>query len=345
MPPKCFCRFSIVIWLASEFLVARSGIAKDPISFDAPAVICASPVYDHNETPIRPGLSLYEICVPISTLVQTRGTLPEYQVWCFIKVRSAPWKVIEFQPRTELTSHFLGPVQIDRQQETSQRIGVNLTGRIDSWGNAAANSELSGKKKEHLIASQSPPMILLQASGTIERGTGVFFKFRPSDQTTLEGLRLLTFVVEVPDTWRVAMMRVHCLAEPIGDSKTSRSFGESVFPVVVYHGYDLAAEQAAKRLAVSERGFRNHWRRLEETPRRSFSQAAKELDLQGVIDSMRPRGVPPNCDHMVDRLIFSHRDRKVPRAIQLSTIAIQKAAAELQESDRAFRELATEIDP
>ena len=93
------------------------------------------------------------------------------------------------------------------------------------------------------------PLII---SGTFSQRQGVFFKFKQSNQVSLEGIKSITCSFIVPRDWRGDYLLVSCRA----DGQGSRYFikgiypcGESRFVVGLYLEGDLEAKQAAIGLA------------------------------------------------------------------------------------------------
>ncbi len=308
--------------------VSDALFAAPPVSFDVPSVARAVPLDDSERPPADPDTRLYEIVIPVSTLVKTRRPLPAYQLWVFCQAPTVDWRVVDFAPRTELTSPYVGPLQVDRQRETSHRLGVNLTGRLESWGSAQAMSELAGKEKETKRVSEAPPMMLLQASGTIDRGSGVYFKFRPSRQTTLEGTRDLRLVVEVPLAWRASLLRLRCLAEPLDPER--RSFGQAQFVVAVYRAGDSEAVRAAARFARADREFRRAWKLA--TPTAGQAATVTPLDWLPAILGGKPEKPPASCDHVVESLLFAERSQRGQRWLEQLPPRVQQVARKLVES-------------
>ncbi len=251
----------LAVWAVA--LSASGLLAAPPVSFDAPAVVPAVPIEGDLAITPSPDSELLEITFPVSTLVQTRQPLPAYQLWFFCQAPGVSWRVVDFAPQTELTTPYAGPLQTDTQKETSHRLGLHFAGPLEPWGNGQATSELAGKEKRTTRVAEAPPMMLLQASGTIDRGTGVYYKFRPSRQTTLEGMRQLRIVVEVPRSWQTSLVRLHCLAEPIEEGVAP--FGEAVFAVAIYRAGSSGALARAERFTMAEREFHRAWRNAERS--------------------------------------------------------------------------------
>ena len=317
---------------------------QSPVSFDVPKSVCVSEIADPELAHATPRKQVYEICLPVSTLVRTRKPLPPYQLWFFVQAPFAEWNVVDLQPQTELTTHYIGPLEIDRQEETSSRAGVSLSGKLDQWGNVQANSELSGRNKELRRAIEAPPMMLLRASGTVDRGTGVYYKFRPSKQTTLEGSRELSYIVEVPATWRVALLRVHCRAESLEAPEKANLFGEASFTVVVHRLDDRRALVATSEFREAESRFAARWRDYRNESEKPHSHKLFKIDLSQLNAILKPRRPLPGAAAVTDRLTFPRDEQAVDEWIAEWPQPVRQAAKELVASRRALLKL-NRIEP
>ena len=98
---------------------------------------------------------------------------------------------------------------------------------------------------------------MLTASGTIDRGRGVYFKLKPSPRTTLEGAYEYVVVLRVPRNWRSGLLFVSSDASGNersvlpGDEQTTK-LGRGRFVVAIYQQGDTAAQQAASRYGQAE---------------------------------------------------------------------------------------------
>ncbi len=313
------------------------GETVSPIQFDVPSVISAVPLDESRVAHILPNTRHFEVVIPVSTLVRSRQSLPDYQLWFFVQFPHAPVQVVDYAPQTELTSPYLGPLQIDRQHESTQRLGVSLSSKIDPWGTAQANSELSGKQKEQRRLTEAPPMMLLQTSGTVDRGTGVYFKFRPSRQTTLEGSRELKIVIEVPSEWCTSLARVVCRAETLDEDRVC--LGQVRLPVAVYEIGHSAAAALAAEYAVAERRFRSQWRQAALS-RREPSAPRLGLEMLGAWPLARSRRPAPQWDALIDGLAFRRGGAAAARELIGSLPdALRPAAQRLHAAAEAIHEL------
>ena len=97
-------------------------------------------------------------------------------------------------------------------RDRATNFGLNSSVTAETLGTVGGNLGSNWKNEQTLRFQRKPKQVLLVASGTIQRGTGAFFRFFPNDQLTLEGGRDLSVTFRVPATWRGGVLRVVCSA-------------------------------------------------------------------------------------------------------------------------------------
>ena len=96
------------------------------------------------------------------------------------------------------------------------------------------------------------PKHLVVASGTTGEQHGVFFKLRPSPQSTLEGEHELTVRFVVPAIWRGDSVAVSCQAtgqQKFLWLKQRKVWADQWDCVAIYIAGDVEARRAARRAA------------------------------------------------------------------------------------------------
>jgi hypothetical protein len=130
-----------------------------------------------------------------------------------------------------------------------------------------------------------PPLETVAASGTLLRGSAVFFKLKSSPRNLLEGAREYALVLRVPAQWRADYVHVRCQAEGIERAFVSSlnqqvNCGRRDFLVALYLEGDLAARDTAEEFARREAHLRTSAGRVQKQasqewlPNVLFSQAA-----------------------------------------------------------------------
>ena len=156
-------------------------------------------------------------------------------------------RVLDYSPKTEFSGSIVGPVQVT-ETTTSSR-SMQATAPVIA-GLASAGASLNGATSETKDYQTLPAKELHIASGTIEAGSGLFFKIKPSAQSSLEGSREFAAVLAVPSEWRAGVVLVSCQARgrqaryliPPAERTQNRSF-----VVALYLAGDEEARRAARK--------------------------------------------------------------------------------------------------
>src|SRR5262249_36178399 len=139
-----------------------------------------------------------EVVIPISARLRSGSERDLKQcVYTLIDpAEPATLVVTDWLPRTELKSDYAKPIQFS--SERLGKIGISLAAHYVVSGTGDA----SGQLKSGVVYEMLPPQETVLASGTVQYGHGVFFKLKPSTQTTLEGKKSFSAIFAVPRGWR-----------------------------------------------------------------------------------------------------------------------------------------------
>lgn len=230
-------------------------LAQDPVvDFDTDSVVgCSVVAVDAAES-----TKTIEVQLRISTLLR-EGEETDINSLVY-EVYSHPMRkicrVVDYAPRTSLYADAIDPILvIDTSEDKTEQMVEGRARYVTEVGELAGTIE---KKRSTATTSNAeyrklPAKSLLLASGTIQQRTGVFFKLRPNPQTSLQGERDFSFLLEVPATWRADYFEVRCEAR--GNSKEWGFFGGRTecgwesFCVCAFLSGDAEAESAAKAAA------------------------------------------------------------------------------------------------
>jgi hypothetical protein len=117
-----------------------------------------------------------------------------------------------------------------------------------------------------------PPLETVAASGTLLRGSGVFFKLKGSPRRPLEGASEFALVLRVPRDWRADYVRVQCQATAIERGLVSSldqtiTAGERKFLVALYLEGDEGARQTADEFARRDAALRTAAKQDQPPPK------------------------------------------------------------------------------
>ena len=118
-------------------------------------------------------------------------------------------RVLDYSPKTELFSSFVGPIHVTEATTDSRSFQAGASGIAPV---ASASASLSDQRSETKVYNRVPDKELHVASGTLEGGSGLFFKVIRSPQSSIEGARFFTALFAVPREWRAGVVVVSCHA-------------------------------------------------------------------------------------------------------------------------------------
>lgn len=217
----------------------------------------------------------------ISTLVRVGHEEQKLQLLFVLESPERTMRVVDYSPKTELFSTVTGEIEYQRQSEYASEAGLNAAFHVSPAVNGDAKLSSQTKTNENLRYHQMPSLQLLAASGTVARGSAVYFKLKPSPRTSLEGVRDFQVVFEVPRTWRADYLRLRCVAYEQASHENSRNSdpicGSSDFLVPLYLAGDDQARAAAEQLARGEQRLRQLARLQSDRQSRHENQWSSKL--------------------------------------------------------------------
>lgn len=293
--------FAMSLLLA--FQVGFAAANDSVVRFDAPAMIAVRPVAP--ERSHEAGASsekIIELLVPVTSEIgmKDRGNISSFRFDIVWNQQSYP--LVSYSPKTQTVSDIEGLIDVEKNEDQAKGIGGTLNGRFPEMVSGSIKADLSSRTGSTIKYHERPRQEVLVASGTINRGCGVFFRFHPSKQTTLEGGRDLVIAFRVPNTWSGGVIKLKCSVTGkrriIGS--WSDSFEEScMFVIPIYLEGDDQARAAARDFVDSETRLRINWDQLQNRVTDGSSylhRLSRSEDLQSL---------PPQWAH---RLIQSGKD-------------------------------------
>lgn len=237
-----------------------NALSGEPVAvtFDAPAIVIAEPINPAVVEQPTMGGDLVRLRIPVSTFQspEFRGTVQEYVIE--IDSPHQTLRVLDFWPKSELYSDIEGTVSVQRTQQSDRNFNFSVSAAYEPIGRGAAQGDLHEQSKQQENFARKPPMQILSSSGTIRRGYGVFFKFRPGPLPILEGVRELSILAEVPPGWRADMLQIYSRA--VGTTPHAsrpQALGESRLWMTTHREGDRTAAAAATRYVNQERALRS----------------------------------------------------------------------------------------
>ena len=293
--------FAMSLLLA--FQVGFAAANDSVVRFDAPAMIAVRPVAsERSHEAGSPSEKIIELLVPVTSEIgmKDRGNISSFRFDIVWNQQSYP--LVSYSPKTQTVSDIEGLIDVEKNEDQAKGIGGTLNGRFPEMVSGSIKADLSSRTGSTIKYHERPRQEVLVASGTINRGCGVFFRFHPSKQTTLEGGRDLVIAFRVPNTWSGGVIKLKCSVTGkrriIGS--WSDSFEEScMFVIPIYLEGDDQARAAARDFVDSETKLRINWDQLQNRVTDGSSylhRLSRSEDLQSL---------PPQWAH---RLIQSGKD-------------------------------------
>ena len=226
--------------------------SKADVQFDLPPIAVA---VDSDEDSNMVTLELR-----LSSMIDSPDTPPIDQWLVRCQPRDRSITIVDYAPRTESGSDLATPIQVKNTTEKGSAMGIGLDGAYGHLARINAAADQSKKRTNSVQFDKVAPLHAVTASGTINRGRGVYFKLRWTAQQILEGEKTFRLTLKVPTNWRGSLMDVSVIAQ--GERKTFgwereiKTLGSASFVVAVYKDQDTEAEIQARSLAESEYGLR-----------------------------------------------------------------------------------------
>ena len=245
--------------LAAALLTAASALAGPPrVQFDVADMIACRDVTTPEFIATLSGERLIEARFEISSLITGGGERSLVHFLYRIESPQPDVRVVDYLPRTKLVSDVVGEVAVETKRGQITNFGISAKGHFEGYAAGDANASHGKTSEARAQYKLLPPLELVAASGTINRAHGVYFKLRPSKQTSLEGAREFACVFRVPAAWQAGTMMIQCRAvhpphSPWYAVDAARARTEQQFQVALYVEGHEAARQAVVQLLQAQR--------------------------------------------------------------------------------------------
>ena len=252
--PSLLVASTLIVFQVSSLLAASPCV-----QFDVVQMAAADDISTPEFVAANPTEKLIRIRLPISSLVRlgSEGSLIQY-LYIISGTTTSSFQVVDYAPKTTLTSDVDGSISIEESRGDSVNLGVKAQAPHDFPIRADASVALNASTSNSTRLQKLPPLHLLAASGTMHRGVSAYFKLKPSTQTTLEGDKTFEIVARVPYDWRAGLLYVTCAAygrqRGISMSREDANLvcGNGGFVVGVYSAGDEVAKNSVRKLAVTQ---------------------------------------------------------------------------------------------
>ena len=302
--------------LSIPFSIERSAIGDEAaVKFDVPALVGVREIPNLPTHILSATQKTIEVVIPVTSEVQfaDRGNLQEFRFNVYWNRNVYP--ICDYGPKTTTFSEIEGFVSIDTSTEKNATLGLTLNSGYQDLVTGTGRAELGNRNGTKVHYQEVPQYEVLVASGTMNRGTGAFFRFHPSRKETLEGGRELVVAFQVPRSWRGGVLQVECQAK---GSRKMLAWNEPfeisrAFILPIYLDGDDQARQSAAEFVRSEQQLRSKWQQFQRASERDLLQQLQAVFVSSNSQSKSAADLPADWVHHLiqseDRYLNDYRDR------------------------------------
>ncbi|MCC6665204.1 MAG: hypothetical protein IT375_15745 [Polyangiaceae bacterium] len=242
-------------------LIATSAplttLAEPPrVHFDTPYAVACRDVTPENYAALHPGKKLVEVRLEISSLLVAGSEKDLRQYLIRVQSPERSLAIADYLPKTAHEA-IASSLSMEQSTERNASIGINVSGKYELFTLPGPSASVGERKTSSVKCELLPPLETVAASGTLERGTALFFKIKSTPRNLLEGTREYGLVLSVPAVWRADYLHVRCQAEGIKRGVVSTfdepfQCGQRDFVVSLYQVGDEPARAIAENFARRE---------------------------------------------------------------------------------------------
>ncbi len=247
-------------------LTQRIAAEEARVLFDVPDKIECHDVTPEKCAAMHPTLKVIEAKFRISAAFMAGNEESAVDFNYMISSPKMRLKILDYLPNTTLESQFADD-RIEVADFTEEGDTSTQEARVAYafFSLSAVKSQMSRKLEQNKYQRIAPKSLVV-ASGTMNRGHGVFYKLRPSNAASLEGSKEFSFLAIVPKNWRGDWCTFVCTARSEKKNLLGTSIATSGLTKVDIGLYlcgdepasDLAAELCTK-LEANDGIVVKHW--------------------------------------------------------------------------------------
>jgi hypothetical protein len=285
-------------------LLIAAGTSQDAkadglpaVRFDVPYSVACLDVTPPEFGQLHPGSKLIEARFPVSAMIRGGNANQLTHFLYHFHHVARKMEIIDYLPKTTLASDYEGGISVERVQENSKNLGVNVGGNFQGMVDGKGTAGVGQKTINTTRFSRVPPKHQLAASGTMDRGCGAFFKLEKSAHSSFEGAKEFVLIFRVPENWRADIMTATFQAAGqtkavISSFNESRTCGFARFQIALHLAGDAEAKQIADDLSQREHTLRTTANTYNESIRER-SQGSATHQLKMLFDMADPK-IPSN---------------------------------------------------
>ena len=341
-PPHLYFASLLAICLSSS-----SWSQDHVIRFDMSPNVASTPIQSdaaiQRDTAIQNDTRLVQCELRLSSLIAS-PSFPRIDQWLVrCRPRDAQMRIADYAPRTETRSEIDGPIQIKISDENTKSLGLSVTGDYAKIVKGSLGADSTNKNCITQQYNAKPAVHAVTASGSIDRGRGVYFKLRWTATQVLDGEKKFTLTMQVPTTWRGGLIDVDVVAQTAqrsfgGFDTEIRTLGEAKFVIATYLSGDAEATQRARAFSLAEQ----HLHKLSRNARYKSKPSTLPSMLRHVAAKL-DLDSPPTSQDWVRRLTKGEADPYLDREISRLPMEIRVAAIDYHDKRIEFHRLGVEV--
>jgi len=285
------------------------------------------------------GRTLIQVELLLSSMISNpeSGRIDQWLVRCQPRGHFA--SIVDYHPRTEAGSNLASPIQVKQTKEKNQSFGIGMNGSCPLPLNGNAGLDHNSKDVDSVQFDRLAPLHAVTASGTINRGTGVYFKLRWTARQILEGQKAFQLTLDVPESWRTGLIDISVVAQARHKSfanweSSSKTLGEANFVIAVYREDDQHARQIARKMAQAEHVLRT---KITELYSARSSHSLSTL-WQHMTEKMDFRKSAEDTV-LLERLMLNQRDPHLEQEFRKLPVDCRLAALDYSDAQNSFTKL------
>ena len=189
------------------------GISQEKIRFDVDSIIeCRELTKSSDKKPVPSEGRLIQIPIIVSADIAHDMRKQLRQIRIDVQFLQRGNTIFDYSPQTTSFSKIQGVVNVEKHNEKNASLGLNVSGSHEPI-RGSANAGLGKKNRTSLRYQELPEKKLVSATGTLNRRSGVFFKFLKYSEVPWDSERSLSIIAQVPKNWRAGIARITVVAE------------------------------------------------------------------------------------------------------------------------------------
>ncbi len=227
---------------------ALSAADRVIVHFDAPSMATAADVTHAEFQLLNPLEKLVAVRIDVSLLTTSHQAHAVDEVVYYLQAVEQRAQVVDYAPKTTAVSDILGPIHVSTESKSGSGIQLSAGAQLDQVLNGDASISNSTNQSALETYERLPNRDVVATSGTIGRGSGVYFKLRRHSQLAIEGEHHLVMVMRVPLNWRADYLRLVCRAYGGDGRHQPQLLANESLLVPIYLDGDLVARNLAAHL-------------------------------------------------------------------------------------------------